>query len=123
MGTPIRRETRAYESDTDILSGLFYPAGTGAITGQVNTANLKTAARTATGKITLTFPCNFQKIYFASAKLNMGTPDGTYAQIDSMVQTSGLLVVVIGTYSAAHSAADVPAVATNFVAWELQVKR
>ena len=104
-------------------SGAFYPAGTSAITGEKNTARA-TVARTAVGKITVTFNEGFGDFYGSNANLNMATPDGSYAQIDSYTANLNTkAVMVIGTYNASNTAIDVAANANNMVTWEIVVRK
>jgi len=101
--------------------GIFSVNGTGAVTNAVDTfgAGL-TVARTATGKITLTFPVSFDKIYGYDAQLNLASATSvSFAQVDSFTgNSSGKAVAVIGTYGTA-SAADF----TGTVCWSVDVRR
>lgn len=100
------------------IDGIFTTAGTGAVTGADNTGG-GTTARTNTGKITVTLPYFVETVFSYSAQLKIGTPDGSYALVDSVTaNSSGHCVVVIGTYNSSHAAADT----TGVVTWRLVVR-
>lgn len=125
MRSPIRSSV----SNVLTYSGVFYPAGTGSITGESNTAGA-TVARTNTGKITVTFPKFFQNIYGFHAQLHLATANASKAQIDSFSKgsTSTKASMVIGTYGTQideghnSAAADVAANAENKVTWTVTVR-
>jgi hypothetical protein len=116
--TPIKSQVSSYTRETDLLCGLFYPAGSSAITGSVDNAMLASAARTGTGTIVLTFTTKFNVVYRVAAQLAMATPDGSYARA-TFDQSSGVMVVTIKTYNSSNSAADISAASTDFVSWEV----
>ena len=79
----------------------------------------------ATGKYTLTFTRKFAEQYGANAQLRMaeGTLASSYAAINSItLNSSGVLVIVIGTYNNADAAAAIAANAQNWVSWNIWVR-
>lgn len=68
----------------------------------------------ATGKYTITFRRPFGKNYGGTPTYEMATPDGKFAQIDSVtLNSSGYCVVVIGLYGATGTATAPAAAATG----------
>jgi hypothetical protein len=105
------------------IYGHFYPNGANPISTQKVTGG--TFARTGVGVITFTFsePVLSSGYWYPSAKLNMGTPDGSYAMITTVSQAaSGIVTATIGTFDAAHNPADIAADATNVVTFKMKVK-
>ena len=71
-------------------------------------------AYSATGKYTITFTRPFAKNYGGTPTYEMATPDGKFAQIDSVtLNSSGYCVVVIGLYGATGTATAPAAAATG----------
>lgn len=109
-------------NERDVLEfrGILSTNGSGAVTGSANTAQA-TVARTATGKITITFPTYYAKCFGYGAQLHLGTPNGYYAQVDSVtLNSSGKCVMVIGTYKGSDDSADDT---TGTITWALAVRR
>lgn len=106
----------------DHYQGIFNVNGTGAVTGVLDTTGVSpgaTAVRTGVGKITITFPRYYDKVYSYDAQLHMSGPNASnFAQIDSFTANSnGYAVMVIGTYGTS-SAADF----TGTVTWSIEVR-
>jgi hypothetical protein len=102
-------------------SGVFEVNGTSAVSDSVDSfgAGLE-IERTGTGKITLTFPVFFDKVYGYRAELNLASATSvSFAQVDSFTaNSSGKAVMVIGTYGTA-TAADF----TGRISWSCDVRR
>ena len=120
----MRSPIRSNRSKVLILSGVFYPAGTGAVTGETNTGGA-TVARTNTGKITVTFPESYDIFFGGHAQLHLATADASKAQIDSFSKGSKTTkaTMVIGTYGITSAAADVGAASENKVTWTVAVRQ
>lgn len=119
------RTARAHKSYDRSLSvyGHFYPNAGNAIATQKATGG--TFLRTGVGVITFTFadPVPTGAYWYPDAKLNMGTPDGSYALVTAVSQaSSGVITVTVGTFNAAHAAADIAAHATNVVTFNMKVQ-
>jgi hypothetical protein len=103
----------------NLFAGICSTNGTGALTNEANTARA-TVARTAVGKITVTFPIWYAQAYGYDAQYHQGTPNGTYAQVDSFnLNSSGYGVMVIGTYTSGNVATDT----TGTLTWETHVRK
>lgn len=71
-------------------------------------------AYSATGKYTITFTRPFGVNYGGTPTYEMATPDGKFAQIDSVtLNSSGYCVVVIGLYGATGTATAPASAATG----------
>jgi hypothetical protein len=102
------------------FDGILSTNGAGAVTNALDTASAPTVARTAVGKITVTFPNFYEKVYSYNADLFLAAPNGSIAQIDSFtLNSSGKAVMVIGTYTAAFAATDT----TGTVCWSAVVRK
>lgn len=79
-----------------------------------------TIARTAVGKITITFPVKVEKVFSYDAKLHLTSASNTkFAQVDSFtIDSSGKAVMVIGLYTTA-TATDL----AGKVTWSCDVRR
>jgi len=103
----------------NLFAGICSTNGTGAVTNENNTARA-TVARTAVGKITVTFPIWYQTVYGYDTQYNQATPNGTCAQVDSFtLNSSGYAVMVIGTYTSGNVATDT----TGTLTWEAHVRK
>lgn len=117
-----RYNHQAYDHSI-LIQGHFYPNGGNAIATQKITGG--TFARTGVGTFTFIFsePVRTDGYWYPTAKLNMGTPDGSYANVTAVSQASdGIITVTIKTFSAAHVAADIAADASNVVTLDMKAK-
>jgi len=119
MSTQVQFHIKANRGNINSFCGIFNTNGAGAISNEKNTARCISVARTAVGKITVTFPDTYQDIYGYVAQLHLTTPNGQFAQIDSVTTSNGHLVMVIGTYTNAYAAVDT----TGVVMWDCHVRR
>jgi hypothetical protein len=116
-------EHNAYDRSLSVY-GHFYPNGGAALSTTKGTGG--TFSRTGVGVHTFVFsePVPIGAYWYPEAKLNMGTPNGSYACVTAVSQSSstGIITVTIGTFNAAHAAADIAAHATNVVTFEMKVR-
>jgi ActR/RegA family two-component response regulator len=108
------------------LTGTFATNGAAApaATSQFSSEEV-TITYAATGKYTLTFQRYFAEQYGAGSQLRMaaGALASSYAAIDSVtLNSSGVLVVVLGTYNNADAATAIAAGAQNWVSWNIWVR-
>ena len=124
-------QLRSGRGRVDSFTGLLATNGSAAVTGAKDTVGQQTSsvARTATGKITVTFPTYFKDVFSYAAQLHQGTPDGygKIAQVDSFSAGSGPstpATMVIGTYQFnPANGTSAHADTTAEITWSCQVRR